>query len=251
MTKDYIKFHSIGNNDYYTLIADNEMFIATSTYIGVEKRLFKKKIVQGLKLLKITPPMMVLFDFLTNITKLEGQEDVPKEFIKYNITGHDKVKDYVKETYKEALKSQLDDVDIWLEKMYEETSKRLKRDNNLSEETLKEKTAAYRKRARELKQRARENDPIKTNRIDVRQPTKNKVLSGMMHSNIHHLYTEPITGFMSNVYMYNVDEFGKVIIYRVITVKNVVQTIDTFIYDIAIVKKLEKHLEKSNRKRGK
>ena len=55
---------------------------------------------------------------------------------------------------------------------------------------------------------------------------------------VKHLYTEKVTNLVKNKYFYELDAFGTLTIYRMITVKNVTKTIDTFIYDKKLLKEL-------------
>lgn len=247
MKKDYKEFYSIGNNRYYTLTADDELFIATSTFIKVARKFkfLNNELLQGLKLLKITTPIMILFDYLTKVKLLKEQvKDTPEEFLKYEQPKGDEIKMIVAAAYNEVRSQQEKKLDEWLFKMSVEIKHKLKENKIFTEKLYKEKFNVYEERHKILLENIRRYDPLISGQIDLNNPKGNEIIKGMLDSGIKHLYTETITGFMSNVYMYHIDMFSKLTIYRVITVKNVVQTIDTFIYDQKLVKKLMKHLEK-------
>ena len=60
--KDYKKFYQIGQNRYYLLKYDDELHLVTESFLKKPTFLFfKKEIKQGLKLLKLTAPISILF----------------------------------------------------------------------------------------------------------------------------------------------------------------------------------------------
>ncbi len=246
MEKSYKEFYNIGNNRYYTLTADDELFIATSTFIKVARRFkfLKTEITQGLKLLKITTPIMILFDYLTSIKLLNNPKDTAEELLRYEQPAGDEIKMIVASAYNEARIEQEKMLLEWFNKMGEEVRKTLVEKDIFTEDEYDNRMTVFKNRYEISLQTIKKHDPLLNGQIDLNDPKGNKIIKGMIDSGISHLYTEPITGYMSNVYMYNIDMFAKLTVYRIITVKNVVQTIDTFIYDQKLIKKLMKHLEK-------
>ena len=74
----------------------------------------------------------------------------------------------------------------------------------------------------------------------------------MVKNGLEHLYTEKVTNFVNNVFLYDLDCFGTVTIYKVITVKNVVKSVESFIYDRKLIEELMKFIyENDNKKEGK
>ena len=73
------------------------------------------------------------------------------------------------------------------------------------------------------------------------------MLRGLMAKGLNHLFTEKVTTFVSNVYLYELDCFGTLTIYRVVTIKNVTKTIDTFIYDRKLIKKFLDHVYENDK----
>ena len=67
------------------------------------------------------------------------------------------------------------------------------------------------------------------------------------YKKISALQARSVNAFTKNVYLYEQDEFGTLTIYRLITIKNVVKTIDTFIYDKKLVECLLKTLYEEGR----
>ena len=97
------------------------------------------------------------------------------------------------------------------------------------------------------------NNPVKNGMITLKSPlhTGNTIIKTMVRSGLEHLYTEKVTNFVSNVYLYEQDCFGTLTIYRIIIVKNVVKTIDTFIYDKKLIEAFLKTMYENESKKGK
>lgn len=233
MKKFYKEFYSTGNNRYHLLQADDDLYVATSTFIKLSRRLkfFKPELLQGLKLLKLTPPLMILLENVMFMEKLPNQEDEVPEFVKYRVPKHKQIKNSIANAYDFVHTEQA-------QKLEETHQKKLEELKGEKKEVLNE----YMKSYKEFKERLEQSFKLTRASISLEQP-KNAVIKSMAASGVHHLYSEHITGFMDNVYMYHIDMFAKVTIYRVITVKGVVQSIDTFIYDNKIVQALENKLK--------
>ena len=72
-------------------------------------------------------------------------------------------------------------------------------------------------------------------------------MKGMLNSGLNHLYTERITTFVSNIFLYNVDVFGKVTIYRLLAVKSKIKSVDTFVYDRKLINEFLNHVYENNK----
>lgn len=85
--------------------------------------------------------------------------------------------------------------------------------------------------------------------IDLVEPihTGNNIVKAMLRSNLNHLYTERVNAFTNNIYLYEQDCFGTLIIYRIINVKGFTKTIDTFIYNKEVIGNLLKTLYEEGR----
>ena len=76
MMKHYKKFYEIGNNRYYTIVADDEMYLANESFLNLgKKKLFRKQkdLVTGFKVLKFSAPIAILFNTLNNLKPDEKQ----------------------------------------------------------------------------------------------------------------------------------------------------------------------------------
>ena len=114
--KHYSKFYEIGNNAYYTITADEELYIATESILRLGKKgLFKKedKLTQGFKLLKVSPAIGILFNELVSVGKEPNQKDISEDMIKYKKIDNIKVQESIYKSYDEAFAEQQKSLDSW------------------------------------------------------------------------------------------------------------------------------------------
>lgn len=230
--KHYKKFYEVGNNRYYTIVADNETYIGTESFLKVnKKKLFKKQeeISMGFKLLKLSSPIAQLFNVVDNAKPSKKQPYHDKDMICYNKISNKALKDAIKDAYTCVYEEELSS----LKKQYKELTKEDKKD-------LAKQVNNYIKRIEKV-------DPM--DGIDITSPehTACNTIRTMLRDGYKHLYTERVNAFTNNVYLYDQDCFNTITIYRIITVKNVVKTIDTFIYDKELIKNLLKTLYEEGR----
>ena len=67
---------------------------------------------------------------------------------------------------------------------------------------------------------------------------ENLIIKKMLDNNMEFLYTQKIGSNYKIYYLYDLDVFGVVTIYKVHCVKDIVKTIETFIYDREIIQEL-------------
>ena len=63
--KNYKQFYEIDNNRYYTITADDELYLGTESFLKIgKKKLFRKQktLTTGFKLLKMSAPISILFN---------------------------------------------------------------------------------------------------------------------------------------------------------------------------------------------
>lgn len=244
MNKSYKKFYEIGNNRYYTLVADQELYIATESFIKVAPRfsfLKPKTLTQGLKLLKLTAPVTILFNLVVNtkLDKKRNKKDTADELLKYEVVDHKVVKDLIKAAYMDNIEQQKEELNEWIEAMKAEVDEKIVRNKRDLEDVHKEfedkMKVFYTRYDRALKLIEKNNPLGKTIIVDDSQAT---AFTKLKFVKVKHLYTEKVTNLVENKYFYELDTFGTLTIYRMITVKNVTKTIDTFIYDKKLLKEL-------------
>lgn len=232
--KYYKKFYEIDNNRYSTIIADDEMFIATESFIKTgKKKLFRKEkeLTTGFKVLKVSPAIMRLFVTLNNVELADNRKQRydSDDLLIYKHIDNKKLKEDIKNAYLEVYNGEIENVtkqrDELLEKGRENEAKICEN---------------YIKRLKNLNL---------MNGIDLETPVHSgcMIIKTMLREGLEHLYTERVNAFTKNVYLYEQDEFGTLTIYKLITIKNIVKTIDTFIYDKKLIESLLNNLYEEGR----
>ena len=233
--KYYKKFYEIGNNKYYTITADDEEFIATESFINLgKKNIFgkQKTLTQGLKLLKLTAPLAVLFDCISSAPESTKQKYDSEDLTSYVIPKNTTVLQEIRNVYDVYTGLQIKEVDENLEEVINLLKERYKG------QELEEKIDHYTKKAEGLKKQIESVDPLNKYDLDNPEHTAGNIIKTMLREGINHLYTESIGAFLKHSIMYECDEFGTLTIYRVSTIKNVVKGVETFKYDRNVLKAL-------------
>ncbi len=230
--KHYKKFYEIGNNRYYTIVADDEMYIASESFLQLgKKKLFRKQkyLNTGFKLLKFSAPIAQLFNALNNLEPSKKQRYDSDDLIIYNHIDNKKLKEDIKNSYLQVYNEEIENITK-------------QRDEFIAQgkTELVDKCNDYLKQLENL-------DLMDGIDLEIPEHTGCMIIKTMLREGLEHLFTERVNAFTNNVYLYEQDEFGTLTIYRVITVKNVVKTIDTFIYDKKLVESLLKTLYEEGR----
>lgn len=230
--KHYKKFYEIDNNRYYTIVADDDLFIATESFLKLDKKkLFRKQkeLVTGFKLLKLSACIAHLFKELDNLKPCTKQKYDTDDLIVYEHINNIKLKAKIQNSYEQVIKDEIN----YLEE--------------LKEQCTKEGKTEFLPKIKEYLDKLSKVNPMEG--IDLVSPNFSgcNLIRTMLRDGHEHLYTERVNAFTNNVYLYNQDEFGTLTIYRIITIKNVVKTIDTFIYDKKLIECLLKTLYEEGR----
>lgn len=234
--KHFDKFYEVGNNRYYTIVADDELFIATESFINLgKKKLFRKQdyITQGIKLLKFTTPIAILFNALENIPKIKGQRGVHKDMLQYEHINNKELKETITNSYEEVIRGQRVELDNWLQLMRHELEDKMSSSSSsVNQKEFDKRFKVFQNRYDDSIRLLKERNPLNTV-LDLKDPTHTgcNIIRTMLNNGLEHLYTERVTAFANNVFLYEQDCFGTITIYRIMTIKNVVKSIDTFIYD--------------------
>jgi len=232
--KHYKQFYEIDNNRYYTIDVDDEMYVGTESILKVgKKKLFRKQdvLTMGFKLLKFSAPVAVLFNALNDVEKTKDQKYDTEELITYEKIDNKKIKDDIKKSYTQVIEDEI--------AALEQQGLDLLGEGKTE---LAEYIKPYIDKLKKL-------DPLANAGIDLVVPihTGDMVVKSLLRVGIEHLYTEKVNAFTNNIYFYEQDCFGTLTIYRIITVKNVTKTIDTFIYDKKVVGSLLKTIYEEGR----
>lgn len=230
--KHYNEFYEIGNNRYYTIVADDEMYIASESFLQLgKKKLFRKQkyLNTGFKLLKFSAPIAQLFNALDNLELSKKQRYDSDDLIIYNHIDNKKLKQDIKNSYLQVYNEEIENI----------TKQR--------DEFIAQGKTELAEQCKQYLEHLKNLDLM--DGIDLESPdhTGCNIIRTMLREGLEHLFTERVNYFTKNVYLYEQDEFGTLTIYRVITVKNVVKTIDTFIYDKKLVESLLKTLYEEGR----
>ena len=230
--KHYKKFYEIGNNRYYTIVADDEMYIASESFLQLgKKKLFRKQkyLNTGFKLLKFSSPIAQLFNALDNLEPSKKQRYDSDDLVIYEHIDNKKLKEDIKNSYLQVYNEEIENITK-------------QRDEFIAQgkTELVDKCNDYLKQLENL-------DLMDGIDLEIPEHTGCMIIKTMLREGLEHLFTERVNAFTNNVYLYEQDEFGTLTIYRVITVKNVVKTIDTFIYDKKLVESLLKTLYEEGR----
>lgn len=237
LDKRYIKFFETGNNRYYLLPFSDELHIVTESILPIEKKFlfFKKKkdLVQGIKLLELTAPISMLFQEIINADIDTKDEEFP-DMTTYKKVNNVEIRKTLEEYYKDALDIRVGEMENefnnWLEGIRENLT-------NLDEKELKQIENTNRKRLEQNIMAVKEHSPL--NFMSFKWKTgENLVIKRMLDNNMEFLYSQKIGSNYKIYYLYELDVFGVVTIYKIHCVKDIIKTIETFIYNREIIQEL-------------
>ena len=237
LDKRYIKFFETGNNKYYLLPFSDELHIVTESILPIEKKFlfFKKKkdLVQGIKLLELTAPISMLFQEIINDDIDTKDEEFP-DMTTYKKVNNVEIRKTLEEYYKDALDIRVEEMENefnnWLEGIRENLT-------NLDEKELKQIENTNRKRLEQNIMAVKEHSPL--NFMSFKWKTgENLVIKRMLDNNMEFLYSQKIGSNYKIYYLYELDVFGVVTIYKIHCVKDIIKTIETFIYNREIIQEL-------------
>lgn len=237
LDKKFIKFYEIDNNAYYLLPFDDELHIATESFLTLEKRFLffkkRKKFSQGLKLLQLTGPISLLFDAILNIDIEKEDKDFP-DMTTYKKIDNVELRKKIECIYKDTLEAQIrearEDFEGWVDDL-------ILNNKEMSEEQINNVVSINRQR---LEQNILD---MKTHNIFSSLSFKwktgeNTIIKKMLDNNMEFLYSQKIDAFYKIYYLYEFDSFGTLTIYKIHCVKDVAKTIETFIYNREIIQEL-------------
>lgn len=235
--KKFKKFYEVGSNRYYVLNFDKELYLATESFLELPKKLFRKnKLTQTLKLLELNPPILLLFDELISTKILEKDEEFP-DMCKYEKIDNVKIRKEIDKIYKQAL-------DIEVSEIYDDFQKWVAEFEKFGKDKFTEKEIEDTIAVNEIRVNKIVEDYVtssKYNRTDTNIPNRkldNDVVKKMITSGLSFLCSQLLNSNAKIYYLYDLDCFGTITIYKVICVKEVVKSIDTFIYNREIAQEL-------------
>ena len=214
LDKRYIKFHEVGNNKYYLLPFSDELHIVTESILPIQKKFlfFKKKkdLVQGIKLLELTAPISMLLQEVISADVDTKDEEFP-DMTTYKKVDNLKMRKILEEYYMSALNEKIEqmeaDFDSWLEGIRETM-------NNLDESELNKIENANRKRLEQNIDAVKSHSPLNFMSFKWKSG-ENLVIKRMLDNNLEFLYSQKIGSNYKIYYLYEVDVFGVVTIYKI------------------------------------
>jgi hypothetical protein len=240
--KYYKKFLEIGDNKYYLLKFDDELHLATETIVPLTRKIlwFKKStyMSQGFKLLEITPPILMLFQELLN-ADVDVVDEQFKDMTTYKKIDNKSLRKTIEDTYMRATKDMISnaqvDLDAWLDNF-------MKDNPNISDEDFEKVENANRKRLEDMSNTIKEHNPL--NMIDLKWQTGDSaIIKKMLGENMEYLYTQKIGANYKITYLYDLDIFGTVTIYKIHCVKENIKSIETFIYNRELLQEMFAYIE--------
>lgn len=238
----YKKFYEIENNKYYLLPFDNELHLGTENVLTINKRFlwfnYKKEFSQGFKLLEITAPLLILFQEIINADVDKVDEQFP-DMTTYKKINNIELRKTIEETYKSALdetiKEMREDFESWLSHLAEDHP-------NITEEELIAIEDANKARLEDNIMHVKDNSPA--NNLQFKWKTgDNQAIKKMLENNMEYLYSQKIGSNYKITYLYDLDIFGTVTIYKIHCVKEVIKSIETFIYNRELLQEMFAYIE--------
>lgn len=240
MVKDkrFKKFYEVGNNRYYVLPFDKELYLATENYLEVPRKFLKgtKELTQTIKLLELSTPILLLFNNLID-TRVEEIDDDFKDMCVYEKVDNSKVRREVKEHYELALQQEVDlileDFNKWCDEFAKDSI------GKYTEEEIEDTLKANQNRTDKIIEQFKEIHISKF--ISTNVPNKkveNDVVKKMITNGLEFLYSHQMSSTMRVYYLYDLDKFGTITIYKIVCVKETIKAINSFVYDRALIQEL-------------
>lgn len=240
MVKDkrFKKFYEIGSNRYYVLPFEKELYLATENFLEVPRKFFKgsKELTQTIKLLELQTPILLLFNNLID-TRVEEIDDEFQDMCTYEKLDNTKVRREIREHYELALQQEVDlileDFSNWCNEFAKDSI------GKYTEEEIEDTIKANQNRVDKIVEQFKEMHISKF--ISTSVPNKkveNDVVKKMLTSGLEFLYSQQMSSTMKVYYLYDLDKFGTITIYKVVCVKETIKAINSFVYDRALIQEL-------------
>lgn len=240
--KYYDKFYEVGCNAYYILNVDNVLYLATEIFSEKKRLLFNKflkpkRLTQGLSLLELSPIIMKL---LFNVSNAE-LENENKDFIDMNIYKKVDNKELIKEI-KESYQYALDEIIKEEEDKFNNFCTKLRRDmedrkGNIDEDDFEKRITVHRDRFNLHINKIKSDSPlnyISLNKGDV----ENVIIKKMLTGQFEYLYSLSVDTNTKYTYIYEMDKYGTITIYKFTLVRDNVKKVETFLYNVPMCKEL-------------
>ena len=238
LDKRFKKFYEVGNNRYYVLPFDGELYLGTEDFLETPRKFFKKpkKLTQTLKLLELSAPILILFNSVID-TKVDEIDDEFKDMCTYEKVDNAKLRKDIRDSYETALELEVntiyDDFNNWCENFAKDSV------GKFTEQEIEDTIKANELRVEEIVKNFKKLHI--SNSISTNIPNKkveNDVVKKMITNGLEFIYSHQMTSTMKIYYLYDLDKFGTITIYKVICVKEHIKSINSFIYNRELIQEL-------------
>ena len=202
MNERFIKFYEVGQNNYYLLPFDDELHIATESFVEIPKRKFlwfkkQEKITQGLKMLQITSPILSLFQRVIDLELDKEDKDFP-DMSTYKKLNNLELRKSIEKSYLDAINTQVqemrDNFEVWKDNFILENKA-------ISEEEQENIIKVSEQRLEENIKIIKSGNII--NSIDFKFKTgDNVIIKKMLDNNMEFLYAQKIGSGYKIYYLY-------------------------------------------------
>lgn len=237
------KFYEVGNNRYYVLPFGDELYLGTENFLEIPRKFFKKpkELTQTLKLLELSAPMLLLFNSVVD-AKVDEIDDEFKDMCTYEKVDNSKLRRDIRESYDIALQIEVDaiydDFDKWCENFAKDSI------GKFTEEEIEDTIRANELRVEEIVKNFK--NVHSSSFISTTIPNKkveNDVVKKMITNGLEFIYSHQMSSTMKVYYLYDLDKFGTITIYKVVCVKEHIKAINSFVYDRTLIQELLAFIE--------
>lgn len=237
------KFYEVGNNRYYVLPFGDELYLGTENFLETPRKFFKKpkELTQTVKLLELSVPILLLFNSVVD-TKVDEIDDEFKDMCTYEKVDNSKLRKDIRESYDIALQLEInaiyDDFNNWCENFAKDSI------GKFTEEEIEDTIRANEIRVEEIVNNFR--NVHTSSFISTNVPNKkveNDVVKKMITNGLEFIYSHQMSSTMKVYYLYDLDKFGTITIYKVVCVKEHIKAINSFVYDRALIQELLAFIE--------
>ena len=240
--KRFKKFYEVGSNRYYVLPFEKDLYLATENFLELPKKLFRKReLTQTIKMLELSVPIMLLFDALVD-AKVDEKDEEFEDMTTYVKINNVEIRKTIRLAYQTALDMEinqmLDDFKNWCIKFSEES------EGKYTEEEIEDTIKANKDRVLNIIEHYKQIHA--SNFINTRVPFKksdNDVVKKMITNGLCFLYSHQLTSTMKCYYLYDLDKFGTITMYKIVCVKEHIKAINSFVYDRNLVQELLSFME--------
>lgn len=241
--RKFKKFYEVGNNRYYVLTFGEDLYLGTENFLEIPRKFFKKpkEMTQTLKLLELSAPLLLLFNSVVD-TKVDEIDDEFKDMCTYEKVDNAKLRRDIRESYDIALELEVnaiyDDFNKWCETFVKDSV------NKFTEQEIEDTIKANELRVEEIVKNFK--NVHSSAFISTNIPNKkveNDVVKKMITNGLEFIYSHQMTSTMKVYYLYDLDKFGTITIYKVVCVKEHIKAINSFVYDRQLIQELLAFIE--------